>query len=70
MTLGGDGATLHQLRLIGFQEDLHAVDSAHLGSAHLAQIPQQLVMDQHFTQVHDSNVALCRAPELSFGQGR
>jgi hypothetical protein len=30
---------LHQPRPVGFQVSYHAVDPAHLGSSHLAQIP-------------------------------
>ena len=61
---------IHQPCPVGFQVQYHAVDPAHLGSAHLAQIPQHLVMDQYFPEFHDSNMAMLRPPELPLGQGR
>jgi hypothetical protein len=41
-----------------------------LGPSHWAQIPEHLVMDQHFPKLQDPNVALGRPPELPFGQSR
>ena len=69
-SLGSGRTGLDQPRPVGFQVQYHAVDPAHLGPSHLAQIPQHLVMDQHFPKLHDLNVALCRSPELPLGQGR
>jgi hypothetical protein len=61
---------LYQLRPVGFQVNQHVVYPAHLGPSHLAQIPEHLVMDQHFPKVDDSDVAVFRPPELALGQGR
>jgi hypothetical protein len=36
----------------------------------LAQIPEHLVIDQHFPKVHNPNVGVFRFPELPLGQGR
>jgi hypothetical protein len=69
-SLSSGRTALDQPRPVGFQVNYHAVDPAHLGSSQLAQIPQHLVMDQHFPKRHDPNVAFFCPPELPLGQGR
>jgi hypothetical protein len=51
---------------VGFEVIFHAVNPAHLGSAHLAQIPQHLIMYQQFAKLHDLNMDVFHLPELSF----